>query len=438
MLENRQFKVSQNIKITAKLALLVLLSLFLIIPLVWMNSLISDRSTLNKNVQTKIAESWALPQTLIGPFLIIPKKEESSAKKDKESPLIILPKTLIYKGDIVPEKRSKGIFTCIVYQANLNIKATFAPLKTYVAIHDTYSLDKTNLVLRIDDLRGISTLQLQCNDKQMHLHPGVPFLEQSLQGVHSSLHGISNEKELNFDIDLQLKGTNSLSFLPLGQESSVDLTSSWASPGFDGHFLPLHREITSTGFTAHWKIPALARNISETFHIQEWEKNIQEKFVSFGVSLINPGDSYQQSERALKYGFLFILYTFLAFFLLEVVKKTPVHLFQYVLSAASLLCFFIMLAAFGEYLTFGMSYLLAAMSIIIQISLYTYKLIQKTSERIGFTAIFAGIYVYLYTVLQLEDYAFLIGAISLFVILSFTMFYTRNVKWFEEKENSSL
>lgn len=145
------------------------------------------------------------------------------------------------------------------------------------------------------------------------------------QGVNSSagIHAILNQqvndntKRYQFNIPLQLRGSESINFVPMGKLTQVNLESNWANPSFQGGILP-DREITSSGFKAKWQIPFLGRNFP-----QQWnnDRPVDENTIyqsRFGVDLFTPVDNYHMAERSIKYNFLFLVLTFAVLWLFEV------------------------------------------------------------------------------------------------------------------------
>ena len=129
----------------------------------------------------------------------------------------------------------------------------------------------------------------------------------------------------------------------VGKTTEVSLQGPWASPSFDGDFLPASREITETGFAANWKILHYNRPFS-----QEWVGNNQTLTgAEFGVKLLIPVDQYQKSIRTAKYGILVILLTFISLFMVEIMKKVRIHPFQYILVGAALSIYYSLLLSFG-------------------------------------------------------------------------------------------
>lgn len=153
-----------------------------------------------------------------------------------------------------------------------------------------------------------------------------------------------DNKKVNFEFLLSLRGSQNMSFVPIGSTTEVNLSSSWESPSFNGNFLPDKREISSDGFKANWLILQLNRNFPQSW--VETDQSTKMKEAAFGVDLIIPLDDYQKSMRSAKYSIMTIALTFLVFFLVEILNKRKIHPFQYILVGLSLCLFYILLVQF--------------------------------------------------------------------------------------------
>ena len=103
------------------------------------------------------------------------------------------------------------------------------------------------------------------------------------------------------------------------------------------------------GFQARWKLSRFATGVDDAMaRIRDsMSRGIPiaadggegaPAFLStdLGVRFVQPVDVYSQSERAVKYGFLFVFLTFVAFFLFEVLRRMAIHPIQYALCGAAL------------------------------------------------------------------------------------------------------
>jgi inner membrane protein len=150
---------------------------------------------------------------------------------------------------------------------------------------------------------------------------------------------------------------------------------------------------------------------------------------AFGVDLLLPVDAYQKTERSIKYGVLFLLLTFLTFFLYEVFNPFSLHPIQYLLVGAALCLFYLLLLSISEHVPFGVAYLVAATATVLLIGGYSIAILRGALRALLMTVVLGTLYGYLYVLLQLEDYALLLGSIGLFVILSLVMYLTRRIDW---------
>ena len=60
---------------------------------------------------------------------------------------------------------------------------------------------------------------------------------------------------------------------------------------------------------------------------------------------------------------------------------------------------------------------------------YSAAVLRGRLRALLMTAVLAVLYGYLYVLLQLEDYALLLGSVGLFLILALVMFLTRRIDW---------
>jgi len=281
----------------------------------------------------------------------------------------------------------------------------------------------------IPDTRGIQQrVSLLWNRKAIPFLPGVRGSGLYQSGIHAFIRDIrSGDRSFDFAMKLSIQGSSSLSFAPLGQETTARLRSSWPHPSFTGAYLPSTRKITAKGFEAGWKVSYFGRNFPQEFTD---DKEVKPADTSFGVTLYQPVDFYQKCVRAVKYGFLFISLTFLCFFLFEVFMGLKIHPLQYLMVGSALCLFYLLFLSLSEYMSFIVSYLTASAGVIAMITGYSVKVL-RTRKRGGIMAgLLAALYAYLFLLLQNEDYTLLLGSVALFVILGAVMYITRNIDWY--------
>jgi inner membrane protein len=425
-----------------KLVVTGVLILILLIPLGMVRSLVHERERRGNEVAQEIAATWGRSQVLGGPVLTVPYRLHSRNENDKVITWIssarFLPETLKVEGKIVPERRNRGIFEAVVYRADLQWSGTFRRPDFAgwgIAAGDIVWRD-AYLSVGVPDLRGIrSGVGLSWGERSLEFEPGgseAGLWESGLRAAVPDLQS-GREGEIHaFSFSLGVNGSRQLQFLPLGRQTTVALTSSWPSPSFGGAFLPEWRRITDLGFSARWKVSWFGRSYPQQWRQDDAEKLLPQGSVTgsaFGVDLFLPADAYQKTERSVKYGVLFLLLTFLTFFLYEVFNPFSLHPMQYLLVGAALCLFYLLLLSISEHVPFGYAYLVAAAATVLLIGGYSVAILRGALRALLMTIVLGILYGYLYVLLKLEDYALLLGSIGLFAILALVMYLTRRIDW---------
>ena len=426
---------SANWRITIKVMVIGILTIILLIPKMMIIGLIGERETTANTAKTEVMQQWSMLHTVRGPVLTVPYIEKVFDNKEKVYSEEIrlshfLPKTLKVVGEIFPEQRHRSIYNVMVYDSEVAISGHFnAPDFESLKINPELVLwDKVELSIGIDDLRGINELaELNWNNQKFTFSPGI---ENSILGKDGiSVHfpvDIKNGFPAEFTCRFRLKGSESLQFAPLGETTEVELKSAWNDPGFVGNFLPENQDITKNGFKADWKVLHFNRNFP-----QAWKDNAYVLTDSdFGVKLVTVADHYQKNMRSAKYGILVILFTFLSFFLNEIITKQRIHPFQYILVGFSILIFYLLLLSVSEQLGFNFGYLISAVSVLLMVLLYSRTFLEKWTNSLILTTILAISFGFIFILLQLESFALLAGSIGLFAVLALIMFFTRKINWY--------
>jgi inner membrane protein len=449
--------------IVIKLIAIGFLTLILLIPQFWIESIIHERQYRAHEVVTEITSKWSGDQTLAGPVLVIPFTNREKIDKGKDGIEIrewtqdayFLPETLTADGTVKPQILHRGIYDAAVYESTIDIKTTFQRpnfKKLNIDEKDVH-WNEARLVLCISDLRGISdNPSFKMGNQALSSEPsnqigfgiGVPENSNNNQytvtspasyrtGIIAALPWTKAE-DFTGDIatQLSLKGSTSLNFIPTGKTTDVKLKGPWASPSFNGEFLPINRTVNNEGFMAEWKVLHYNRPFA-----QEWTGTEQELSGSaFGTELLIPVDQYQKSMRTAKYGVLIILLTFISLFLVEIVKKIRIHAFQYLLVGVALVIYYTLLLSLSEHVHYNIAYLAASTATVLLVSLYSISFLRHSALVIFFSAVLVFVYGFIFVIIQLEDYSLLLGSIGLFIVLALIMYFSRNIKWYKQDESA--
>lgn len=446
--------------VTIKLLSMGLLILLLLIPAFMIQSLIREREYRQQEAIREVSGTWSLAQTLAGPMLVIPYKVYRTTDNDQvietTQHAYFLPDRLVVEGEVLPETRYRGIYEVVVYTSQFGVTGHFpTPDFSEWSIRPEDILwNEATVIVGLSDLRGINeTVQLHWNADTLAFNPGIetqPTRESTSPRAYDPMMDISSGDVLasgistrvpvtaqapasgtyTFAFDLDLNGSQALRFIPLGRETDVHLASTWASPSFDGAFLPDERTVTGDGFQSDWRVLHLNRN-----YPQQWRgASVSLNESAFGVTLLVPVDQYQKSMRAAKYAILVIALTFLVFFFAEIRNRERVHPFQYILVGLALCLFYTLLLAASEQVPFNMAYVLAGLATIGLVTAYTRSIFASRTLSLLAGGVLLVLYGFVFVILQLQDYALLVGSIGLFIALALTMYLSRNIDWYTFKQ----
>jgi inner membrane protein len=424
---------------TLKILGIGLLVLVLLIPTSMITSLMQKRESRRDSVVREINQKWGNSQTITGPFFTVPFKSFYKDKKNDQlkfriNYLHILPETLNITGQIDPQIRYRGIYEAVLYNSQINLTGNFTiPIVNQTNIEpDNILWDKAILSLGITDMRGIkSNIIINFNDREYKVSPGLKTTDLAASGVQCAIPLSPQQHDNKFSLQLNLNGSEQINFIPTGATTNVSLKSTWNSPSFNGAFLPVSREVSDKGFSAEWNILHLNRNFPQLWAGDQYNINNS----SFGLKLLITADVYQKSIRIAKYALMFIIFTFSAFFFSEIINKKRVHPIQYILIGLAIILFYVLLLSLSEHFNFNLAYILSATAITATITGYSKGILKNNYFSLTVFGILTILYAFLYIVLQLEDYALLMGSIGLFIVLSTVMYITRKIDWYTLDKN---
>jgi inner membrane protein len=431
--------------VTLKLLVIGFLILVLLIPASMLTSLVYERENIRDNAVQEVSEKWGLNQTVAGPVISVPYEEiieNEEGKPTKRSGYAhFLPDTVNISGGLMPEKRYRGIYVVVLYKAALQIKGSFGAFNTTALNIDPSILqwEKAVFTIGISDMKGLqSAIPLQLNDTTYQFGPGTVTRQIYNSGASVPLALSWEERGFSFSYELDLNGSTDIYFTPFGKDNRVTINSPWTNPSFEGAFLPDERTVSSDGFTASWQVLQLNRNYPQqgiNSYISSGGNNpsnfqFRNQSNAFGLKLLLPIDEYKKTIRSAKYASFFIFITFLAFFFIEVLNRKRLHPIQYLLIGAAIILFYILLLSISEHLSFNFAYFISCATIVLLISGYAYFILKHKKLTMLIALMLAILYGFFYSLLQLQDYALLLGSIGLLLILAIIMYLTRNIDWY--------
>lgn len=448
-----------------KLAALAAISLLLLFGLSMIDNVVRDRVRYRSLTAQSVAESLAGPQTLMGPLIhtaCVESWDVETGKGDerrmveqrREFRLTAMPEQLKLTSAAAMEERARGLHKVNTYNLKAQITAQWGSLASLVP-RSTMNGSRMHcgapiVMVAVGDARGIRTAQFTLGAQALALKPGT-FHPAYSRGLHAALPESVRGKAdgLTATLDLELVGTERLAIVPLGGNTEVLMTSSWPHPSFAGRFLPSEREIKKSGFSAQWRLSSLATTAqadiaegkpvclasADNAGVVDADYGAGTAAAaqcadSFSVAFVDPVNPYSLSDRAIKYGVLFIALTFVAVGLFEVMKKLRVHPVQYLLVGSALCSFFLLLVSLSEHLPFGASYAVAASACVLLLGYYASHILGGLARGIPLAGGIGVLYGLLYLLLQLEQTALVVGAVALFLVLAAVMVLTRKVNWY--------
>lgn len=449
------FKNLRN-SVLFKIGVLVLLTLLLCIPLAEIGSLINERGGSRREAAEELGQTYAGPQTLVAPLLIVPYTERWSEEqrnsagnvtgtvgKTKALTHMVFPETLRIEGTMAPQQRYRGIFNVLFYTFNAGMEGRFAAFDpASIPRSETGSTIEAGtpyLALGVSDLRGLDgSPALTLAGERLRFMQRVPGLGKKdawlAGGIHAPLAGgalkaWSAREALPFTLKLGLVGQETLSIAPIADDTTAHITSPWAAPSFGGRFLASERSVTPQGFDAHWRVSSLVSAAREQVRsgVGGPQGNALE---TFDVTLAEPLNVYAMSTRAVKYGALFVGLVLMAGFMFELFRKLRLHPVQYGLVGLSIALFFLLLLALSEKLLFWQAYSVAATASVSLLAVYFSSVLGGWWRGASFAAFVALLYGALYGLLASESNALLLGALLVFGMLAVLMLATRKVDWY--------
>ncbi|GAP36503.1 cell envelope integrity protein CreD [Piscinibacter sakaiensis] len=431
--------------LSSKLFTVLALIVALLLPLGLVRNLVAERESRRDDVTAEVARGHAGAQVLAGPVLWVPYTEthvrllpaDTAGGRPREETvtetlaMTIFPQQLDSRVELATDTRWRGLFPVTVYDSTHAGTGRFVwrvpePGRPGARI----ALGTPVVLFGISDPRGLHAApRLVVDGVAREVAPLAPGPLPAPLPLGAALAGTLPQPGavLEFGWTMSLAGTGSLAWVPLATENTVALRSAWPHPSFGGSFLPRERRVQTDGFEARWRVPALSSQAQQQFlrdaaHPQVWER--------FAVTLADPVDLYRLTDRATKYAVVFIVLSFAAFLLLELVRRWRIHPVQYLMIGLALIVFYLLLLSLAEHLGFARAYVLAAAACVGLLGVYLRHVLGSARAGLGAGTTFAALYGVLYAILVSEDNALVMGALLLFGVLALAMLATRRLDWY--------
>jgi inner membrane protein len=321
-----------------KLMVVCGLALLMIIPSLFVEGLIQDRTRRAADVATEISGHVGGRQTFLGPTIAIPYSLQPQSRGDyvRHGIYLVFPKQASVVLKTETEERRRSLFKVPVFQADLKLDGTFDLSGVPAAAPQGAELDwsRAEIVVGVSDPRGaLADATLTAGDTTSTLVPAENAPNMSfgsdqnqqlkLMLLGAKLDGIEKPNaQFKATTNLRFSGAERIAVLAYGKTTHLAAQGDWPSPGFDGGFLPVTRTVSGNGFTAEWSVPFIARAVRAE---GPGDTITGLDAAALGISFIAVADPYQSVNRSLKYVPLFLGLVFVSYFIFEVTTGKRVH-----------------------------------------------------------------------------------------------------------------
>lgn len=446
-----------------KLVALGAVIVVLLLSLNAVHGLVSERRMRQLEAEQSVAGSLAGQQAVLGPVLQQRCEElwvrtEGSGKdlktinERRDLVSTAWPSRLSVVANATIEPRYRGLFKLNGYAAKNAIVADWSPLAVPQPSADhpggRVVCQAPTLAIALSDARGIRAASIKVGSMDLAVLPGS-LLKNAPRGLHAVLPPDTATAAFRTEVSLDLAGTKSIAWAPVGEQTNLTLASDWAHPSFGGRFLPGERQVTPQGFNAQWQVSALATTARQAAQADASLCELRDGsegsaygdapppddprrgcIETFGVGFIDPVNGYVLNDRALKYGLLFVVLTFVGVGLVELSKRLRVHPIQYLLVGFALTVFFLLLLSLSEHLRFSLAYLCASAACTGLLTFYGSFVLRGLRPGLVLGVGIGLLYGALYALLQMEQAALVLGSVLLFVVLAAVMIATRRIDWY--------
>lgn len=453
--------------LSLKIGFMVLITIGFLILFSMISGIVNERQRSYQHVMRDISRDYVRNQQVIGPFLVVPVDTATQCQQDEKtivpctstSQRVIVPTTSqwTHKLTVDPNSYKRGIYRAITYQDSLHLSGQFIPDANLLnpAANQTVQWQQAKLYLSLSDLRGLNNQPILTIGQQKHLFElpsdgeTAPF---PFAYTRINLGTIAQQAKLDFQLDVSFAGMDSLAVQPIGKDMKMTVNANWPHPSFFGGQLP-SKQLRSKDFSATWQSSYLSNkntqnlvacisqeqatacsaltgrsNTAAQSEYQEASEDSNNQM--FGVRFVDPINVYLLTDRTLKYALLFVVLTFAAFFLFEVIKNLRIHPIQYTLVGLALATFYLLLLSFSEQINFAAAYLGSSVACVLLICWYVSFVLHSVRRALALGVILSAMYATLYVILQSEDHALVLGSVLVFVVIASVMWITRHVDWY--------
>jgi inner membrane protein len=393
-----------------------IICILLLIPMVKIHFLVTERLQRQMLVNFDIKSEWGSSFRIEDPCIRVPKK--LLKKGEKQSFLYIYPKTSDQKLKMDVSLKKRSLFKIPVFQGNLSGKYQFELSEK--------SLDYDFTKAEIGYYTNSSEQIVEITDFNLD-GKNYPFYrlfsDYNDEFAHTNYIDLSTKSKAKLLSQITFQGCDNVVIREQSCKNKVSFSSNWADPIFHDHLpIPKSVEITKDGSHAKWSASNINRqgNNSQVNRFQNSNKGV---VIEFRQAI----DTYDLTDRTLKYAFLVILLTFIVFFMTEVMLKKIVHPLHYFMIGLALCIYYVIVLSVSEHFGFFTGYILASLTIVSIVAWYSNSILQSRKFAILNSIGLLFLYSFLLVLINLETYALITGTIGLLLVLIAIMSITKRI-----------
>src|SRR5258708_4965981 len=260
-----------------KLIVVCGLALLMTIPGSFVGGLVAERTRRAAEVVRQVSDYAGGQQTFLGPTLAIPYTipQQSFASSPKRETYLVFPTIASASLKTTTEQRRRSLFKVPVFQAEVNLEATFDLARVPCAAPQGAELDwsRAEIVVGVSNPRGaLADPALVANGKSTLLVPAQIATDLTIGAEESGrtrltllgagIDGLAKpDGKFAVTSSLRFSGAQRIAMLAYGKTTRLTAQGDWPRPGFDGGFLPVRRTVSGKGFAAEWSVPFIARGV---------------------------------------------------------------------------------------------------------------------------------------------------------------------------------
>ncbi len=447
-----------------KLLLVCLLVLAMGVPLLIVGGLVGEREGRAREVTAQIGGAAGGSQVIGGPMLLVPYTRTVEVTDDQgrtqrradRGSYVVFAETGTADTNLAVQDRRLGIYRAAIYTATTEFDASFKPAEAMAGVDESYRFDwsQARIVMFVSDSRAIrnaaelrfadgatatlepiSDLSLAAPATEDYSRPGIfssptTRLPTALQAFAAPARLTAAPADFNVETRLELTGAERFSIAAFAQDTSATIRGNRRDARSEGYFQSGEAlQSTEDGFVVSWRVPFVARGIEKAADLGSFNLGLASSR-DMAVSFVSSDNIYQGVARAVRYGIMFIGIVFLATLIFEAVSGRKAHPAQYILVGLAQCVFYLLLLSMTEIIGFTTAFFVAAAATVALLSYYAGVSFQ--SAQVGLRALvgLGALYLAMYVLMTLEDFALLAGSVVAFAVIAATMIATRRIDWY--------